>query len=500
MPDRTPLRARSVLAALRIRKKLIVLHTLFSAVLAVTLLLALQPAIRDLVAATEEHECRLTQDLLRAGRAPDRFAMDGVWIDAGSANALGLTLAEQETIATTGEFVSSSWAQGSRIVRRTVDGSRYVSVTARSTEARASVLRIYMLMAVSLLAVYALIALSLEVFVLPRQVYQPIRRLLEADEAIRQGNRAGGIIPERDMPADELGQIMRSRNTAIEQLHAKEAALEDALERLEIIATDMKRKNFLLEATRRNMADQDRLASLGMMSAGLAHEMNTPLAVLKGSVERLAEAPNKGVDEEQAALMLRVVSRLERLSESLLDFARVRPPRRNPVDVRAVVSEAWTLVRLDREAHNVTLENQIQVEASVLGDADRLTQVFVNVLRNAADALPRDGRITVSSATTEREGRPWLSVLCVDDGPGIDPAVLPRLFEPFTSTRLDSRGTGLGLAVAEGIVREHGGTILARNDPDGGAVFEIMLPVEPLADEPLVADDGADTSGAESSA
>jgi signal transduction histidine kinase len=228
-----------------------------------------------------------------------------------------------------------------------------------------------------------------------------------------------------------------------------------------------------------------------MMSAGIAHELNTPLAVLKGSVEEMArrsEYPNApSPDPDRVALMLRVVNRLERLSESLLDFARVRPPLVAAVDLAAVVSEAWTLVSLDRDARGVDLRVELgQAAAGVQGDADRLTQVFVNLLRNAVDAMEgeRAKGIEVRGERVEREGQPWACVTIADTGPGISPSLFPRMFEPFASTRLDSTGTGLGLAVAEGIVREHGGVLLARNAVRaeaergfGGAVFEMMLPV-----------------------
>ena len=280
--------------------------------------------------------------------------------------------------------------------------------------------------------------------------------------------------------------------------------LNDALARLEDVAIELKRKNHLLETARRNIADQDRLASLGMMSAGIAHELNTPLAVLKGQVERLAENPVRGVSSTEAQLMLRVVERLERLSESLLDFARVRPPTRERVELSRVLDEAWTLVRLDREAIGVNLRTLAPKGQSVLADPDRLGQVFVNLLRNAADAMDGEGTITVRAEPVERDGRRWVSIRVQDEGPGIAPDVLSRLFEPFVSTRLDARGTGLGLAVSEGIIREHGGVILARNlahEPDAapgqgadatlrrpGAEFEIVLPDEDDAPIPSVAD------------
>ena len=113
-----------------------------------------------------------------------------------------------------------------------------------------------------------------------------------------------------------------------------------------------------------------------------------------------------------------------------------------------------------------------------MGDADRFTQVFVNLLRNAVDAIGGDGSIVVCAEREQREGGSWVCLTVTDSGPGIDPGALARVFEPFATTRLDARGTGLGLAVSEGIVREHGGVLVARNSQDAaeGAVFEVLLP------------------------
>ena len=174
---------------------------------------------------------------------------------------------------------------------------------------------------------YGAIALFLELFVLPSQVYLPIDRLRRADEAVRAGRRNEELIAENDIPSDELGDIMRSRNSSILELRDQEHRLEDLLCQVEGAATELKKKNDLLEAAQRNLADQDRLVSLGIMSAGIAHEMNTPLAVLKGSAEQLAESADikDRSLQNKVAMMRRVIARLERLSESLLDFARARP-------------------------------------------------------------------------------------------------------------------------------------------------------------------------------
>ncbi|MBL8990862.1 MAG: HAMP domain-containing histidine kinase [Phycisphaerae bacterium] len=496
-----------LLAGMRIRKKLIFLHTFFSLVLAGILLTAVWPAITRVVQQAEFHEARFALSValgrieqLRAERPGEPFDADaalsainaalpeGVSILRGPLERFGVS---PEAVAAqgAGAFTTATLADGTEapFAVDPADRSGYVA-TARLDEARAGVKRLLWMMTFALLGIYGLIAVALEVFILPEHVYQPIQRLLEADRAVRENDRGRELIPATAMPADEIGEIMRSRNQTVEALRAHEQALAGALRQLEEAATDLKRKNHLLEAARRNLADADRLASLGIMSAGLAHELNTPLAVIKGLVERLASSPEQRLDPAESALLLRVVQRLERLSDSLLDFARVRPPESRIVAVRPLVDEAWTLVRLDREARGLEFVNSVAADVLVRCDADRIVQVLVNLLRNAVDACGgATGRIEAAARIVRKDDARWLSLTVSDTGPGLDPAIVERLFEPFASTRLDARGTGLGLAVSEGIVREHGGLLLARNRAEGsGAVFEVLLPGEPSGN-----DDGA---------
>ncbi len=487
-----------------VRRKLIVLHTCFSLALTAMLLLALRPALAKVVREAEADHAALALRLVAAearagGSSADLAALAssasarerGLELRAGSAEELGLdpglaALARSRPWTPTGAPADDESQVAALFVAWEEGEGVFVTARARIEAARSAVLRLYGLVALALLSFYGLIAAAFEVFVLPRQVYSPIRRILAADEAVQAGRASEEIIPESAIPADELGDIMRSRNRSIVSLRRHEAALADALSRLEEVATDLRRKNHLLETARRNLADADRLASLGMMSAGIAHELNTPLAVLKGLVEKLAAEPTHRVDAAEAELMLRVVRRLERLSESLLDFARARPPETARVRLRPLVEEALTLVRLDRGSADVEMVDRVPDAMELDCDGDRLVQVLVNLVRNAVDAARRgagrsqsNGRpaVEVEATLSRRDGGDWIALTVTDNGPGIEPAVLSRMFEPFVSTTLDARGTGLGLAVAEGIVREHGGVMLARNRPGrSGAVFEVVLP------------------------
>ncbi len=318
---------------------------------------------------------------------------------------------------------------------------------------------------------YLLAVAVLELLIMPLYVYRPLRLMLDADRASREGHRSEELIEDWRIPGDEIGQIMRSRNATVEELRKREEDLEETLGRLEATASDLQNKNELLES-------QDRLVSLGLLSASVAHELNTPLTVLQGSIEKLAETIDDAHTQERLARMLRVTQRLRKISEGLVGFSRVRKDQMERLALRPLVDEAWNLVAIDERASHTNFTNALENGHEVTANSDRLIQVFVNLLRNALHAIPANGHITARSRRGFRNGRPHIAVTVEDDGPGIPPEVLPEIFEAFVSTRLDARGTGLGLTVAEGIVHQHGGTIAAMNRPGGGACLEVTLPVE----------------------
>ncbi|HBY63807.1 MAG TPA: hypothetical protein DEH78_28615, partial [Solibacterales bacterium] len=172
----------------------------------------------------------------------------------------------------------------------------------------------------------------------------------------------------------------------------------------------------------------------------------------------------------------RVAQRLRKISDGLLDFARVRKQGMERVLLRPLLDESWSLVTIDEKASGVRFHNEVAPDAAVTGNADRLVQVMVNLLRNAVHAVESGGNVFARSKHTTQQGRRWVTLCVEDDGPGIPAEVLPDIFDAFVSSRLDARGTGLGLTVAEGIVQQHGGDIAAANRPEGGASLSVRLP------------------------
>jgi signal transduction histidine kinase len=220
----------------------------------------------------------------------------------------------------------------------------------------------------------------------------------------------------------------------------------------------------------RDLEQQRALAAMGEMAAVLAHEIRTPLAVLKGHAQLLLEGADPALVERLGPVVSQA-ARLERLVNALLDFARPRPLRPAPASLAAVVDQACDLVAPDALERSVAVIRDA-APLTVQADADQLLQVLVNLLLNAIQASPAGSPITVRVTGRGRQAQ----VDVVDSGPGVPPELGDDIFKPFVTTR--AKGNGLGLAIARRIAEAHGGTLVASREPGRGARFVLTLPVE----------------------
>jgi two-component system NtrC family sensor kinase len=226
---------------------------------------------------------------------------------------------------------------------------------------------------------------------------------------------------------------------------------------------------------RERVTHSEKLAALGQLVSGVAHELNNPLAGIAALAQALSLDPTAGADAAGVADSIRREAvRAARIVTELLTFARQRPLRRAPIDLNQVVHAALAgTPRASEGGAHWVLELDESLP-QLLGDAEQLQQVLANLLLNAAQSMTArgGGHGTIRTWASDR----IIGCEVCDDGTGIAPDVLPRIFEPFFTTKDVGAGTGLGLSISHGIIRAHGGDIMVKNLAAGGAAFWFELP------------------------
>ncbi len=235
-------------------------------------------------------------------------------------------------------------------------------------------------------------------------------------------------------------------------------------------------KNQWLLVAQQELARAERLVGIGILASGVAHEINNPLAIIRGNAELLEMSAH--LDESgqsEVATIIRQVGRVERIVSNLLTFARTKKKVVRPLNIEDLLDDIF-----DQIGHQIPLETfRIErkystVRDTIEGDEDQLRQVFTNLILNGLQAMEYGGTLTVSTEVGQTEG--YCSVTIGDSGIGITKDVQEKLFTPFFTTK--TGGTGLGLAVSYGIVKDHGGDIKVESEPGHGTTFVVALPVQ----------------------
>ncbi|HEU5451032.1 MAG TPA: ATP-binding protein, partial [Terriglobales bacterium] len=246
-------------------------------------------------------------------------------------------------------------------------------------------------------------------------------------------------------------------------------------------ADDKLKKQYAeLQETQQQLAQSAKLASIGELAGGMAHEINNPITGILALASHMAEGNNAGALNARARrnleIIVRQTERVAGLVRGLLTFSRQTQLHFEPVCVGDVLDTALDLVRyrLNDGAVRVALDIERGM-APVTADSSRLTEVFVNLLSNALDAMPAGGLLTVRAQSAAAGG---VHVEIQDTGEGITPELLARIFDPFFTTKAPGRGTGLGLSISHGIIKDHGGEIWAQSSPGEGTTMTVVLPAE----------------------
>jgi signal transduction histidine kinase len=310
----------------------------------------------------------------------------------------------------------------------------------------------------SSVAVAALLALLLGVVFIGR----PISRLAEKARRVGTGDLSG---PLHLAQRDELGQLATEINLMCERLAEERSARAAATEQLR---------------------HADRLTTVGKLASGLAHELGTPLNVVQGRARLIRD---REVDGEEAIDSARIVveqaERMTKLIQQLLDFARPRPLQKGRLRVDAMIQRVCELIATIGRKARVTLHKRDDIGTlEVEADDAQLQQVLTNLMINAIHASPVGATVELGAREVEQTApahvgsdvTKWLAIDVRDRGTGMDAATRERIFEPFFSTKGVGEGTGLGLSVSWGIIREHGGWIAVESTPGEGSTFTVYLP------------------------
>lgn len=229
-----------------------------------------------------------------------------------------------------------------------------------------------------------------------------------------------------------------------------------------------------------NLVRSARLAAVGEMAAGVAHELNNPLTTVTGFVELiLDELPSDSPYREDLELALREALRAREVVRRLLDFSRPAEARRTRTDLRELINQVLSLISHLIRTNSIQLQVDYATDLPwAFVDPHQLQQVLLNLLHNALNAMPSGGILTLQTALENRDGSDWIVLRVKDTGEGISPENMERIFEPFFTTRPAGKGTGLGLSISYGIIQNHGGFIDVQSEIGKGSTFSVYLPVQ----------------------
>lgn len=310
-----------------------------------------------------------------------------------------------------------------------------------------------------------ILLLGLGSFVLSRIVVNPINRLLSATEKITSGQYNQRL---NVSGSAELAQLAHAFNEMASALQNKDQQVTEQMAALE-------KANCDLRQAREETLRTEKMASIGLLAAGMAHEIGTPLAAIMGYAEISAgEQPDNPAVQDYARRITEDCSRIDRIVRGLLDFARPRTASGEHADVRDVVRATVDLMTQQGAFKPLNLSLELgEVPLSARCDQHQLQQVLINLLLNSRDATPAGGTITIRAARDASHIR--LDI--IDSGTGISDEDLARIFDPFFTTKPPGKGTGLGLAISSRIIEGFGGRIMASSTPGSGSCFSLLLPL-----------------------
>ena len=357
---------------------------------------------------------------------------------------------------------------------------------------RASMIRI-----AELSLAFAVLAAACVSLLVNRFVHRPLRDLESGAKRLAAGNLDENI-PVRS--ADEFGQVAGSFNAMTAALRESQSQLREAAHTLE---QKVERRTAQLRAAEAEAAQHEKLAAVGLLASGVAHEINNPLTGVLTFSHLLRERMPAGSQEaEDMDLVIRETKRCASIVRRLLDFARQKKPERKFTNLNTTIEEVARFIERPAHLHDTVITFDLARDLPCLWvDADQVKQVLMNLLVNAQHATEGGGSITIRSRCCPEPMAPepgaepveMVEIAVIDTGCGIPAKDLQRIFEPFFTSKGVGKGTGLGLSVSHGIVKAHGGSIKVESSVGEGSTFRVYLPASAPRSEPAESATGEST-------
>ena len=306
-----------------------------------------------------------------------------------------------------------------------------------------------------------------------RRMVAPLSQLTETAERFTAGDFDARVSVRG---ADEVGTLAASFNNLAQ-------SLQQTLKEKDRVLAETRRLYRNLKVARARLGRAERLSAVGMLAAGVSHELNNPLGIILSTAGNLQEILHDRPEvAEDVAIIAGETQRCRRIIRGLLNFAAHGESRPEEVDVNGLVRDTFALAVRDERAQGLDAEWVLDTRLpQVMADPRQLQQVFLNLLLNAADAMGGHGMVTIRTADSMLGGHRRVLIEFADQGCGISAADLEHIFDPFYTTKRGGSGFGLGLAVSYGIIAGHGGEITVTSEPGQGSVFTITLPRRPAS-------------------
>ena len=235
-----------------------------------------------------------------------------------------------------------------------------------------------------------------------------------------------------------------------------------------------------LKETQAQLVQSTKLTALGELTAGLAHELNQPLTVIRGLAQHLFKRADEDSPEyDKLRIIDDATRKMEKVINHLRVFSRLDEQRFELTDLNKVIEDAFLMINQLLRKRRINVEFNLSPLPLIMGNANRLEQVVINLVANARDAMPNGGTLRISTGCIEKEGTRYVRASFRDSGCGIPKGIIDRIFEPFFTTKEVGQGTGLGLSISYGIVRDHHGEITVESSVGQGSTFHITIPVAP---------------------